>query len=135
MTIKTKEEMLLYVEADADKESGISFYLVSKKHQWYTGDEAVKICELVVEYEHPDSMDEHQIRTAAIQTLKEKQERIIAEAQLKKNKLQKKIEQLMLITYQPDTVLVVGKMEEDNMSPNMCKPHLGAKEDEYELPF
>lgn len=135
MTIKTEEEMLLYVEADADKDSGISFYLVSQKHQWYMGDEAVKICKLMVEYERPDSMDEHQIRTAAIQTLKEKQERIIAEAQLKKNKLQKKIEQLMLITYQPGTPTVVGKMDEDKMSPNMCKPHLGAKEDEYETPF
>lgn len=131
MTIKSKEEMLLYVEADAEQESGIRFYLVSSLHQFYMGDESVKLCNVIVEYEHPNSLNEEQIRTAAIQTLKEKQERIIASAQLKKVELQKKIDKLLLITYQPAGVPKVVNIDDNKMSPNMCKPDIV----DFEVPF
>ena len=58
--------MLLYVKADSNKISGMSFYLIHPSHQWYMGDEAVKVRELQVEYEHPDTMDELQLKIKEI---------------------------------------------------------------------
>lgn len=136
MSITEKTDMLLYVKAEANEPSGMQYYLIHPTHQWYMGDESVKVKKIQIEYEQPDTLDEEQLRAAAIQTLREKQDRVIAEAQLTKVKLQEKIDQLMLITHQPGTSMQVGKIVDDKMSPNMCKPHLGATSDEDDfVPF
>lgn len=95
-----EEEMHLFVESDTEALNGMKFFLVPKRYRWATNDEQVKIEDVVVTYGLPNDLTQDQIRLKAVETLREKQERVIAEAQKQKVFLQEKIDNLLLLTHQ-----------------------------------
>jgi len=101
MSKQATENMLLVVEANSENESGVSFFLANTRHEWWLDDEAVKVSTVKITYEYPDSLSEDEFRVMAIKTLRDKQDRVIAEAQLTKVDLQNKIDKLLMLTHQP----------------------------------
>lgn len=97
---KSTAEMILFVEAN--NEGGMEFILVNKRHMYYMSRDAIKMCAVNVDYEHPDDLNEKKIRMEAIQLLKDKQDKLIDEANRSKKEIQNKIDQLILINIQTE---------------------------------
>lgn len=96
-----RETMALVVNADANEESGMRFYLWPTSNLWLIPDDDVKLAEVEVCYSMPDNMTPEDIRRAAVETLKEKQKHAYAKAEERVNRLQERINKLQMLTYQP----------------------------------
>lgn len=96
--MKTKK-VELWAKPDADSETGF-IEILHDPHQYRWGaDEDVKMGEVEVMWEHPADLTEQQMILKAVETMKEKQEKIVAEAQRKKTELQTKINNLLMLTH------------------------------------
>jgi len=96
----TSEKMFLFVESDASKDTGMNFFIVPDRYEYYPNDEQVKLSEIEIKYKIPEGISEQDIREKAIKTLRDKQERVVAEAEIQRQKLQVKIDGLLMLTNQ-----------------------------------
>lgn len=105
------ETMLLFIESDEKSEDGMAFLLTNFRHQWATRDEQINLGEIEITYEIPFGLDSDAIREKAIKTLQDKQERIIADAYMAKQRLQIKIDKLLMLTHcKSDSELIVDNV-------------------------
>lgn len=91
------EKCSSFIKPDVDAESGFTHTLVPEWARWMASDDWVKLDDIEVTYEVPGNLSQTDLRRLAVKTLKEKQERIIAEAVVNKGKLQVRIDELLLI--------------------------------------
>ena len=110
MKIQT-EELLLFVEPNSDAEtqndSPLNFFLVNKKHQWYCNSSSqIRIGEVEVEFPVPEKIGEDALVTHAINTLRERQQKIRDDAARDLAKIEEEIAKLALLTYNPDGVVI-----------------------------
>lgn len=99
--MKTKETVVtqtlnVYAVPDSNIELGFTFCLKEHSH-W--DDDAVKIYEQSVTVTVPDGID---LVAAAIDTLKERKEKLVAETYKKKMRLEEKIQALMTLEHKPE---------------------------------
>jgi len=99
-----KEKMILFAESDNDSESGIHLFLVPERWEFLPSDECIKLETVDVYYEASVNTTSEALRLKAIETLRDKQQRVIAEAEKKRAELEKKIEALLLLTYNQEEV-------------------------------
>ena len=95
----TTEECHLFIAPDKESERGFNYRIVPSYFRWIAGDDWIKVGDVNIDYVIPNDMTEDELRQKAINTLKEKQERVIAEAVVEKGKLQKRIDELLMITH------------------------------------
>lgn len=107
------EEMFIFVESDKKAADGMKLFLVPKRWEYYPDDEAVKLGKVQVRYTALKDLTPKEIRAKAIKTLRDKQERVIAEAQKRKMRLQEKIDNLLLLSDQRKPSLKVVSDSDD----------------------
>lgn len=93
--------MLCYARPNADEETGFKLLLVEKDLKWWMNDEDICIATVPVEYFPPDDMSEEELIMKAIESLRDKQKQILADAQYQVHKLDEKINKMLLLTHQP----------------------------------
>lgn len=116
--MKNTEKMVLFIESDEKSEEGMAFLLTNKRHQWATRDDQINLGEVEATYKIPADLDADSIRKKAIETLRAKQDRILADAYMAKQRLQDKIDKLILLTYKGDpdaTTKTVVPIESDGI--------------------
>jgi hypothetical protein len=96
------EIVWLFAAPDKNSPDGMSLYIVAKRHEYYPSDEHIKLAEVLVHYDPPNEFSRDKMILKAIQTLRDKQDRIIAEAQKHKMELQQKIDKLLLLDHKHD---------------------------------
>lgn len=130
------ENMHLYVEPNDEAETAddnpFNFFLVSEKHRWYTnGDNQIRVGEVQIEYPVPDKIGEDALAAAAIKELREKQQKVRADAHERCEKLDEQIKKLSRLTHQPTDIVIDDNVitEETYVSTE------GQLADSDELPF
>jgi len=102
-----KDTQYLFAESDIKSPTGMSFFLVPQRYEYYPGDECIKLGEVEVTYLYPMKLSEEELRKKAIETLKDKQQRVMAEAFKRTQALEIKINQLLLLTDKSESINVV----------------------------
>lgn len=92
----------IWAIADADEKEGFKLRLVPPEYSWYMGSTDVKVGTTSVQYMPPDNMSREEMCIKAVATLKEKQVQVRARAELEINKLEARIQELLLLTYNPN---------------------------------
>lgn len=95
-----KYPLNLWVIADPTEEEGFRYMLTDKSHYMYSDE--IFIDEVIVDFNPPENLSEDDLRKKAIQTLKDQQQKILADAQMRSNKLQEKIDKMLLLTHVSD---------------------------------
>lgn len=98
---KHTENMLVFLCPDKNDDSGIKIRLISEHHRYYMSDNDVRIGDQNIEC-YIDIPDERELLLKAVETLKEKQKKIYADAEQQVGKIQKRIEQLLLLEHKPE---------------------------------
>lgn len=110
------EKMAIYAVANRHAEMRFDFTLVPAKKTWWMHDDDIKLEEIEITYDPPQGVTKEQLMLKAIDTLKGKQQHAMAQAQLKVNELQAKIDELMMLTHQPplddDVIEHVGPIDD-----------------------
>ena len=88
---------------DKDDERGYYIELAEEKHLWARHDVHIIIGEHRVVYDPPE-MEERELALKAIETMEARQQKILADAHIQHEKLQKKIESLKYLTHSTDVV-------------------------------
>lgn len=96
------KKMCLYARPNDDSESGFDWLLIEERHRWFMNDHDVMMDTVVVEFFPPEDMSTDEITMKAIETMREKQKQIRADANMRVNKLEAKINNLLRITHQPE---------------------------------
>lgn len=105
MSDKQHQKMCIYAVPDADEDEGFRFALIPENRRWWMDEQDVCVGVTVVSFDPPDNMSREQMALKAVETLRDKIKQTQADAQMKINKLQTKIDGLLLLTYQSDDVL------------------------------
>ena len=105
------ETMCIYAVPDDNEEIGFKFRLIPKRRKWWMNDNDICVGETEVSYSPPSNMTKEQLVMKAIETLKDKQKETMANAQLKYNSLQAKINKFQLLTHQPTETEIDGEVE------------------------
>ena len=77
----------------------MKFNLIPERFRYYMSDDAIQVSKIDINIDLPSDLDEETLRGQAIQTLLDKQERVIAEAHQRKLELQEKINNLKRLSY------------------------------------
>lgn len=93
-----QDSMYLFAEADGEKACGYKLTLVPERYRYYMPCEAVNLGETLVLYEVPEGLTPDILRFRAIETLRDRKKKILADTQLEINKLDKQIQDLQLLT-------------------------------------
>ena len=99
------ETMHLFLEpnkkAESPNDSPFNFFLVSSRHKWYMNDdEQIRIDDVEVSYSVPTHIGEDDLAVAAIKQLKERQEKVRADAHRRVEEIEEHISRLSLLTHQ-----------------------------------
>ena len=100
-------KMLVFARPDPEEKSGFKLLLIEPDFKWWMKSEDVRIDTVSVRYRAPDNMSHEEFIRKAIESLRDKQKQVQAEAALKMAKLDEQIKSLLLLTYQPDDSVVV----------------------------
>ena len=100
--MKTDSKMHLFVRPDSGADSGMEFFLVPEHMRYWAGSSSVRIGETDVVFSIPDNLSEDEMRQKAIETFRDKQKEIRAQAHKEVEELEQKIRELTLLTYQPE---------------------------------
>lgn len=119
-------KMDIWAVADADADDGFRLILVPPEKKWWMNDDDVKIGTETVTYHPPENMSREEMARKAVETLRDRQKQIQAEAQRKVMKLQERINNLLQLTHQPEE----PKTESANL-----KVINGGIDDECDIPF
>lgn len=98
-----KETMYLFAESDQDSDSGMKISAVPSCWEFFMSEDAIKVGEVKVTYDLPPDLTADKLRKMAIETLKEKKQNVIATAYKEEQRLQGKIDKLLLLTHQGET--------------------------------
>lgn len=94
------ETLRLFVRPDLEECNGMKLMLINKDHEYWMNDSDIKLDEVVINCEYHSEFTTDELRKLAIQTLKDKQERARAEAEVRCNVLQKKIDEMLFLTHE-----------------------------------
>ena len=90
----------IWAVSDPDEKEGFKLMLMPPEKKWYMNESDVRIDTVVVQYAPPEGMDREQMAMKAVETLRDKQKQIQAEAQKRITKLESKINDLLMISHQ-----------------------------------
>lgn len=96
---KFEADLNIYMVPDSDAPDGYRIQLVEDAHKWYTHADSINLGKTTVCLDL-DIPSDDQLAVKAIETLKAKQDQIMADAFDRKVELQSKINKLTLITHQ-----------------------------------
>ena len=94
-------KMLCYARPDESAEFGFNLLLVEPVMKYWMSDTDICIDTVPVEYLPPNNMSREQLILKAIETMRDKQKQILARAEREVQHLEERINQLQLLTYQP----------------------------------
>lgn len=92
----------IWAIADAAEKDGFRLRLLPPEYSWYMDTTDVKVGTTSIQFITPDNMSREEMAIKAIATLKEKQTEIRARAEMEINKLEARIQELLLLTYNPN---------------------------------
>jgi len=95
--MKTKT-LQLWARPDSGSDKGFTEVLLDPSVYHVTSDEDVNMGDVKVHYDNPPDLSEGQMVLKAIETMKDKQTQILAEAQRRTTQLQAKINNLLMLT-------------------------------------
>lgn len=95
-----KESMCIYAVPDPKQKEGFKLELVAPHRKWWMNDSDVMVGVTTVSYEPPEDMSREDLAIKAVETLRDRQKQAMAEAQMKYDKLQVRINELLMITHQ-----------------------------------
>ena len=107
MSKSIQEKMTIFVRPDSANEKGFKVMAVNDVHKYWMTDEDINVGDAVVEYELPEDMTHESLALKSIVTLKERQQKVRADAEVKIQNMEKKINQLLMITDQSDGTIDV----------------------------
>jgi hypothetical protein len=93
--------MICFARPDEQEPNGFKLILVDKDMRYWMNDEDINIATVPVEYFPPENMNKEELVLKAIESLRDKQKQILANAQRHVDQLNEKINQLQMLTYQP----------------------------------
>lgn len=112
--------MCIYAVPNADAKDGFEMILVPPDRRWWMNEQDVMIGMTTVSFDPPENMSREDMAIKAVETLKDKQKQIMAESQMRINKLQERINQLLLITHHKpeaqndsDSNVIVGEFKKE----------------------
>lgn len=97
-----KQDCYIFAVPDPSKNDGFRLELVPENLIWYMADEDIKLELISIPFKTSEEIDLDSLRVKAINTLKDKQTKIMADAQFERNKLQEKINSLLLLGHSGD---------------------------------
>lgn len=100
--MKSDKQMHLFVRPDSESKSGMLFFLVPDHMRYWTSSSDVRIGQTEVLFDIPDDLSEDQLREKAIETFRDKQKEIRAQAHKEVIELEEKIRELQLLTFVPE---------------------------------
>ncbi len=95
------KEVYVYMRPSSTEESGYRFVVACKDLRWATGSEDILLDTVNVEIGIAD-YSQNELALKAIATLRERQERVLAEAEVETQRLQEKIDRLLLLPHLGD---------------------------------
>lgn len=106
-----REKMTLFARPDADAEHGFILMPVHPTHEYWMRDSDIKVDTVNIEYLPPQNMSREEMIQKAVITLRDKQKQIRAEAHKEVQKLEEKINEMLLLTHQPEPESTVIDLE------------------------
>lgn len=100
MSNAIKEKMTIFVRPDSENENGFKVMAVNDVHKFWMTDEDINVGVATVEYDLPEDMTNQSLALKSIATLKERQDKVRADAYVKIQNMEEKIATLMMITDQ-----------------------------------
>ena len=93
--------MLQFMRPDVDEEQGYKLLLLEEAHRWFMNTGDIKLGEVLVAYNDVE-FSENELRFKAVTTMQEEQEKTRTDAAVTVAKLQKHIDKLLVLTYNPE---------------------------------
>lgn len=101
---KIKTNLLCYARPDLESKTGFKLMLIEKDQRYYMESDDVCIATVPVEYFPPEEMNYEEFIKKAIESLRDKQKQVLATAELEVQRLEEKINNLMMLPhFKPDT--------------------------------
>jgi hypothetical protein len=100
-------KMDIWAVPDPDNPEGFGLTLIPPDRGFWMGNNDVKLGTTSVTFYPPENMSREEMVLKAIETLRDKQKEILARAQRDITKLDARINQLLMLTHQPDPGNVV----------------------------
>ena len=99
-------QLYLYAvnDSDPDSESGMLLKLIDEEHKFLMRDEEINIGLVTCTFIKPEGLTEESLRRMAVETLREKQKKLQADAYRAEQILQGKIDKLLLLTHDQNEV-------------------------------
>lgn len=95
------KNMLMFLRPDVDTEEGYRIYLLEEAHRWFANTGDIKLDEVEIYYPEP-KLSQQELRFKAVKTMQEEQEKARLDAAVKVAQLQKHIDKLLVLTYNPE---------------------------------
>ena len=93
-----QEKMSIFVRPDSENEMGFKVMAVNDFHKFCMTNEDINVGSATVEYQLPEDMTHQSLALKSIATLKERQDKVRADAHVKIQKMEEKITTLLMIT-------------------------------------
>ena len=100
-------KMDVWAIPDHNAEEGYVLDLVPGRHRYYMSEDCVMLGTTSVSFSSPENMSREEMAIKAIETLREKQKGIEADAHRRVMKLEERIRSLLMLTHQPDDNVVI----------------------------
>lgn len=99
--METQLDAVVYAKPCTDNEVGYELCLVNKEHKYWMNDQDILIQEVSC-YVNLPTLDRAQLAQQAINTLRDKQKRIKADAYKEEMRLEKLVQELLTLPYIPE---------------------------------
>ncbi len=104
------KSLKLYIRPDRESDTGFIYYVDDSEYtNHWPKDVDIHIGEVEVFFHPPEELDENELRLKAIQTLRDKQEKLRATAERDIQELERKIETMLLLTHQTGPDVIQGE--------------------------
>lgn len=101
---------------DVEAEDGFVLNLIAQRHKYYMSEDCVMLGTTSVSFAPPENMSREDMALKAVETLREKQKGIEADAHRRVMKLEQRIRSLLMLTHQPmDNVVVLREATTGNV--------------------
>lgn len=101
-----QKTLKLYMRPDSDEEDGFVYFVTDPAYGYsWTQDHDINIGDVDVSFNVPNDLTEDELRRKAIDTLKDKQDAIRAKAFRDIEALQNRIDEMLLLTHQSESVI------------------------------
>lgn len=113
MKTKKTDIMSLFASPNKYAENGFTLQIIPKNRHYWMHDTDVNLGDIKVSFKLPGNMTREELALKAVQTLRDKKDAERANSQKRITELEKKINELLLITHDGDSQKKVTELQSD----------------------